>query len=128
MSPPRPAEETARTERLEARLPASLKRTFQRAAALQGRTLTDFVLSAAADAASRVIRDHEVLELSEGDQLTFAQALLDPPAPVPRLVEAAERYRGESPYLPFLRLRTTTAASPPTSASASQPSRSPTRR
>ena len=96
MSPRRTAEDGARTERLEARLPASLKRSFQRAAALQGRTLTDFVLSAAAEAASRVIREHEVLELSERDQLAFAQALLDPPAAAPRLVEAAERYRGES--------------------------------
>ena len=91
-----PAEQTARTERLEARLPASLKRTFQRAAALQGRTLTDFVLAAATEAARRVIREHEVLELSERDQLAFAEALLDPPPAAPKLVEAAARYRSET--------------------------------
>ena len=75
------------------RIPASLKQVFQRAAALQGQTLTDFVLSATTEAARRVIRENEVLDLSRRDQLAFAEALITPPAASPRLAEAARRYR-----------------------------------
>lgn len=87
------AHQEARSERLEARVPASLKATLKRAAAMQGRTLTDFVLSASTEAAERVIREHEVLELSRRDQEALARALLDPPAATPRLEDAARRYR-----------------------------------
>jgi uncharacterized protein (DUF1778 family) len=86
-----------RTERLEARIPASLKAALKRAAAMQGQTLTDFVLAASAEAARRVVREHDLLELSQRDQLAFAQALLDPPAATPRLEEAARRYRSKEP-------------------------------
>ncbi|MGH6959741.1 MAG: DUF1778 domain-containing protein, partial [Dongiaceae bacterium] len=42
-----------RAERLEARISRDQKTLFQRAAELQGRTLTDFVVSSAQDAAVR---------------------------------------------------------------------------
>ena len=43
--------------RLEARLPASVYALLKRAAELQGRSLTDFVVSAAQNAAQRVVED-----------------------------------------------------------------------
>ncbi len=87
---------TAKTDRLEARIPGDVKATLVRAAALRGQSLSDFVVSSAAGEAMRVIREHEVLELSERDQAMFVEALLNPPAPSPALVEAARRYRGEA--------------------------------
>jgi uncharacterized protein (DUF1778 family) len=72
---------TEQTARLEARLPASVYATLKRAAALKGRTLTDFVIGAAQEAAQRAIEDENIIRLSAEDQLRFAQALLDPPAP-----------------------------------------------
>ncbi len=78
----------AKPKRLEARITAEQKARFERAAQLQGRTLTDFVLGALEDAANKVIRDHEVLTLSARDSLAFAQAILDPPEPTPALLEA----------------------------------------
>lgn len=48
-----------RSERLEARLTTEQKRLVERAAALQGRTVTDFVLSGVQDAAQRAIETHE---------------------------------------------------------------------
>ncbi len=83
-------------ERLEARIPAPLKRIFMRASNLEGQTLTDFVLQAAAEAARRVIREHEILDLSQRDQIAFAEAILNPPAPNPALKMAARRYRRRS--------------------------------
>jgi uncharacterized protein (DUF1778 family) len=69
------------TARLEARLPASVYALLKRAAELQGRSLTDFVVSAAQDAARLAIEQEEILRLSADDQRCFAEALLDPPVP-----------------------------------------------
>lgn len=86
----------AKVERLEARVPADVKAVLVRAAALQGQSLTDFVLSSATESARRVIREAEVLEFSERDQVAFAEALLNPPPASSRLREAADRYHDEA--------------------------------
>lgn len=67
--------------RLEARLPASVYATVKRAAELTGRSITDFVVSAAHDAARKAIEEEEIIRLSAQDQLLFAQGLIDPPQP-----------------------------------------------
>jgi len=72
---------TEQTSRLEARLPASDYATLKRAAQLKGRSLTDFVVSAAHDAAQRAIEEDTLLRLSAEDQRRFAEALIHPPAP-----------------------------------------------
>jgi uncharacterized protein (DUF1778 family) len=72
---------TEQTSRLEARLPASVYATLKRAAQISGRSLTDFVVSAARDAAQRTIEADSLLRLSAQDQQRFAEALLNPPKP-----------------------------------------------
>ncbi len=84
---------TDQTARLEARLPASVYATLKRAAALEGRTLSDFVVSAAHDAARRAIAQEGLIRLSSEDQLRFAQALIAPPAPRAALKRAARLHR-----------------------------------
>ena len=79
--------------RLEARLPADLYAMLKRAAEIEGRTLSDFVVSAAREAASRTIAETEVLRLSVEDQKLFANAILHPPAPNAALRRMARRYR-----------------------------------
>jgi uncharacterized protein (DUF1778 family) len=69
------------TARLEARLPVSVYATLKRAAELKGRTLSDFVVSAAHDAARQAIEEEGIIRLSAEDQLRFAEALIHPPAP-----------------------------------------------
>ncbi len=69
------------TARLEARLPASVYATLKRAAELKGRTLTDFVVSAAHEAARKAIEEEEIIRLSAEDQQTLVLALLNPPKP-----------------------------------------------
>jgi uncharacterized protein (DUF1778 family) len=66
---------------------------FQQAAALSGRTLSEFVVVSAQDAARRVIAEHESVRLSREEQSTFVQALLNPPTPNARLKRAAKAYR-----------------------------------
>lgn len=86
------AQRSARSERLEARLSADQKDLFQRAARLQGRTLTDFVIASAHEAAVRAISDMQTVRLSADESRAFAEALLKPREPSPRLRMAAKRY------------------------------------
>lgn len=89
------AEAKSKTERLEARIPGDVKSILTKAASLQGRSLTDFVVGSATEAARRIIRESEVLDLSERDQVAFARTLLRPPRANPALRGAARRYRGK---------------------------------
>lgn len=74
--------------RLEARITPDLHALLKRAAEIQGRTMTDFVVAAVQDAARRAIEEAEVVRLSLADQECFAQALLSPPSPAPALERA----------------------------------------
>lgn len=82
-----------RSERVEARLTPEQKKLLERAASLEGRSLTDFVLSSAQAAAADTISRHELLMLAPGDREIFVAALLNPPAPNDALRAAAARYR-----------------------------------
>jgi uncharacterized protein (DUF1778 family) len=84
---------SSRSARLEARITAEQKDILSRAAALLGRSLTDFVITSAYETAARTIREHETMVLSERDRKAFVSALLDPPAPGARLRKAARRYK-----------------------------------
>jgi uncharacterized protein (DUF1778 family) len=77
--------------RLEARLPANVHKLLKRAAELQGRSLTDFVVAAAHEAACRTIEDAEVVRLSVEDQQRLANAILKPAAPKRALRRAFQR-------------------------------------
>ena len=83
----------ARAARLETRVTAEQKKLIERAAALQGRTVTDFVLASVQDAARRTIEEHQQLELSVRDSEAFVDALLNPRPVNDRLRETARRYR-----------------------------------
>ena len=82
-----------RAARLEARVTAEQKILIERAAALQGRTVTDFVLTSVQDAARRAIEGHRQLELSVRDSDAFVHALLHPKPVNARLRDTIRRYR-----------------------------------
>ena len=81
------------TARLEARISKDLHATLKRAAELQNRSVTDFVVSAVQEAAQRAIEQSGVIRLSLADQERFALALLSPPKPSPALKRAFVRRR-----------------------------------
>lgn len=84
---------TPTTARLEARISADLHALLKRAAELQGRTMTDFVVAAVQEAAQRAIDQTDVIRMALADQECFAQALLTPPVPTPALERAFARRR-----------------------------------
>ncbi|MBE9249822.1 DUF1778 domain-containing protein [Dolichospermum sp. LEGE 00240] len=83
----------SKSERLEARISPENKELFQRAADIQGRTLTDFVVSSLVSAANQIIQENEIMVLSRKDQEVFVEALLNPPKPSEKLQLAAQRYK-----------------------------------
>ena len=91
-SPVKARARSARRERLEARVSREQKDLLERAAALEGRSLTDFVVASAQAAALETIQRHEVIALTARDSLAFTLALANPPAPNERLRAAARRH------------------------------------
>ncbi|MDT3687485.1 MAG: DUF1778 domain-containing protein [Pseudorhodoplanes sp.] len=89
----KPTRGRVRGERLETRVTVEQKKLIERAAALQGRTVTDFVLTSVQDAARRAIEEHSQLALSLRDSEAFVDALLNPKPVNDRLRETVRRYR-----------------------------------
>jgi uncharacterized protein (DUF1778 family) len=79
--------------RFDARLNEEQKFLIQRAADLEGRTMTDFVLHSAEIAAQRTIEKRAMLILTARETETFANAVLNPPDPGAVLRQAAREYR-----------------------------------
>ena len=88
-----PPSERSRNARLEARVPSDQKDFFQRAASLTGRTLSEFVIDSTQEAATKIVREHEVIRLSREEQIAFVSALLTPAEPGARLKKAVHSYR-----------------------------------
>jgi uncharacterized protein (DUF1778 family) len=80
-------------ERLEPQVTSEQKSLIERAAALQGRTVTDFVLTSVQDAARRAIEEHDQIALSLRDSEAFVDALLNPEPVNDRLRDTVRRYR-----------------------------------
>ncbi len=79
--------------RFDARLNEDQKTLIQRAADIEGRTMTDFVLRSAETAAERTIEDRAMLMLSARETEAFVNAILHPAEPGPVLRAAARHYK-----------------------------------
>ena len=88
-----PIKRAAKTARVEARTSPTKKVFYQRAADLKGQTFTEFVEASLDEAAARIHREFEVMELSKRDSEAFVTAVLVDAEPTRRLVTAAERYK-----------------------------------
>jgi uncharacterized protein (DUF1778 family) len=89
-------QEPTRTARIEARIAPDALAIVKRAAEIQGRSVSDFVVAAAQEAAHRTIEETQIIRLSVEDQEAFAEAVLNPPPLAPAMERAIERYRRET--------------------------------
>jgi uncharacterized protein (DUF1778 family) len=85
-------QEQHRTARIEARIAPEALAIVRRAAEIQGRSISDFVVAAAQEAASRTIAETEIIRLSVEDQRRIAEAILNPPEPTAALRRAFQRH------------------------------------
>jgi uncharacterized protein (DUF1778 family) len=82
-----------RTERLDARITRDEKSLIETAANLRGISVTDLIRTSITDAAARIIRENEILTLSERERRIFVEALLNPPKPNEAALASVKRYR-----------------------------------
>lgn len=82
-----------RTARIEARISPEILATVKRAAEIEGRSVSDFVVAAAQEAARRTIEETNVLRLSLEDQRLIAEAIQNPPEPNEALRRAFDANR-----------------------------------
>ncbi|AWX15493.1 hypothetical protein CEP48_04595 [Mergibacter septicus] len=64
--------------RLEAKVNLDIYELLKKAAAISGRTLTDFVISVAYEEAKKTINEHQVLRLTLNDQALLMESLSKP--------------------------------------------------
>ncbi len=86
----KPSKQSAR---LEARVDPELKERWQQAAYLEGRTLTDFIISSMQASADKVIERHQRMKLNQQDSRIFVETIMNPPEPNARLIEAGKKYQ-----------------------------------
>lgn len=79
----------AKRERIELRVSPSAKKLIQRASTITGLSVGDL----AYEGARRVLDEHERMVLAGADRDAFFDALLNPPEPPERLIEAFRRHR-----------------------------------
>ena len=80
--------------RFEARVRSGRSRPFEAGGGDRaGRSLSDFVVTAARQAAEKTVVQADVITLSYEDQLRFAQALIDPPPLASAMERAIDRYK-----------------------------------
>lgn len=91
--------DTVRNSRLELRVAKSEKEAIERAAALSGSSVTDFVRSTMLVASERAARAHETLALTSQGATAFVEAIMNPPEPnenLRALVRDAEEIPGQA--------------------------------
>ena len=71
--------EDMKTTRFEMRMTPYIRKVVKHAAEIQGRSMSDFIVAAAEEAARKAIEDARVIELTVYEQRRFAEALFDPP-------------------------------------------------
>ena len=82
-----------RDERIDLRISSDQKTLLARAASYAGVSLSNFLVSAAADRAKELVAERETLTLTPRDWSKFLGALDKTERPRPKLEAAARRYR-----------------------------------
>ena len=84
--------EPNRTARVEARIAPEALAIVRRAAELQGRSVSDFVVASAVAMAQQTIQEAQIIRLCVEDQRTIAEDVLDPPPLAPAMERAIARH------------------------------------
>jgi uncharacterized protein (DUF1778 family) len=84
--------EHSRSARIEARIAPDALAVVKRAAEMQGRSISDFVVAAAQEAAHKTIEEANIIRLSIEDQQRFMDLLLNPPPLSPAMQPARKAH------------------------------------
>jgi uncharacterized protein (DUF1778 family) len=70
-----------------------LKRAWDEAAALEGRSLSDIIIAATTEAVAQIIARYQIIHVSDADMESIVNDLKNPPAPSEALTAALRSYR-----------------------------------
>lgn len=79
-------------ERINLRLNEAAKRRIERAASLEGKTASGFIVSSALNYAEKTIQLHETMVLNRQDAMRFFDAIVNPQALKDKLRTAMEEH------------------------------------
>lgn len=79
-------------DRIVSRIPRLNRVVIEKAAAVYGATINQFIVQSALDRASEILEREELLRLSERDAQFFLNALDKPPIPNKKLIEAMNQH------------------------------------
>ena len=79
-------------DRIVSRIPRSNRIIIEKAAAVYGATVNQFIVQTALDRATEILQREELLKLSEKDARLFLEALDNPPAPNAHLIKAMQQH------------------------------------
>lgn len=79
-------------DRIVSRIPRSNRVIIEKAAAVYGATVNQFIVQTALDRATQILEREELLRLSEKDAQVFLEAIDNPPLPSNRLIEAMREH------------------------------------
>jgi uncharacterized protein (DUF1778 family) len=82
-----------RTARVEARISQDALAVVKRAAEIQGRSVSEFIVDAAQQVAHRTIEETTIMRLSVEDQRLIVESILNPPEPAEALRRAFAAHR-----------------------------------
>jgi len=80
-------------ERIDARLTSEAKQQIDQAAALQGRSTSDFMVQAALKEASQIIEQQRIIRLTVEESLALAKLMTSEPQVNQASVEAMRRHK-----------------------------------
>lgn len=79
-------------DRIVSRIPRSNRLIIEKAAAVYGATLNQFIVQTVLDRAGEILEREELLKLSLNDSQLFLEALDNPPLPNKKLCDAMESH------------------------------------
>ena len=85
--------QTIKRARVGLRVPSDLKRAWDEAAALEGRSLSDIIIAATTDAIAGIIDRHRMIHVSQADMEQLTLDLQNPPEPNEALISAMRSYK-----------------------------------
>ena len=85
--------QTVKSARVGLRVPPELKRAWDEAAELEGRSLSDIIIAATTEAVADIIDRRKIIHVSHSDMEQITQDLQNPPEPNEALISAVLSYK-----------------------------------
>ena len=85
--------QTIKSARVGLRVPPDLKRAWDEAAALEGRSLSDIIIAATTEAITDIINRNRMIRITHADMEQIIQDLQTPPESNEALISAVRAYK-----------------------------------